>query len=127
MVRTLLALLFVSGCCKQVDPCPEHAVAILVTEDGASVPGVTVEGDLALSCAQDDEAGVTTCTPDDASVPEGDYAFTVSIEGRDPVDVTLEVRTLRPPPFSCECAIPEASETIELEPLEPQPEPDAGA
>lgn len=120
MLRTLFALTCLAGCCDQAEDCPDQAVVVFVTEDGAAVEGVTVSGDLELVC----EAGEseTACTPT-ATVTDGDYALTVQVPGRAPIDVELSVETDLAPPFSCECEVRGGAVTIELEPAAPS---DAG-
>jgi hypothetical protein len=120
MLRTLLVIALVTGCCEQAEGCPEQSVVLLITP---GVEGVIVSGDLALECSTGESE--TVCTPGGA-VPVGDYALVVEIPGQPPMDVALPVRTNTAPPFSCECQVREGSATIELDVPEEDEATDAG-
>ncbi len=120
ILGVLASLTALSACCNT--RCAPHDVYVVVSADGASVTGVTIEG-ADFGCTE--QEGATVCVPSGA-IEDGAYALVVSAPGYDPVPVELEVRTIQPPSFSCECRRPIGGATVELGEGEPEPEPDAG-
>ncbi|MCZ7683986.1 MAG: hypothetical protein M5U28_36540 [Sandaracinaceae bacterium] len=120
ILGVLASLTALSACCNT--RCQPHDVYVVVSADGASVTGVTIEGaDFRLHRA----GGRHGVRPERRDRGRGLRARGER-PGYDPVPVELEVRTIQPPAFSCECRRPIGGATVELGEGEPEPDPDAG-
>lgn len=121
MLRRALLGLLLAGCCRDAGACPQNAVVVRVSADGAPVEGVAVEG-AATSWRCSDLDLETICQPE--SIADGDYVVLVTTPGAAPIEVVIIARTFEAPPYSCDCEVPTGEASLEVAPAEVT---DAGA
>lgn len=121
MLRGALLGLLLAGCCRDAGRCPQNAVVVRVSADGAPVAGVAIDG-AATSWRCSDLDAETICQPE--TIADGDYVVLVTTPGAAPIEVDVTARTFEAPPYSCDCEIPTGEATLELA---PPGDPDAGA